>query len=100
MPAPRGGRRLRSETTTTRICPAISGATQYSPCFECSRLVDLSLLKLAQSSKLKSQLASQLLNFPSSALRPPLRQNPCLSIRSAHPQPPLAGGGARCLPAV
>ena len=26
------------ETTTTGICPAISGATQYSPCFECSRL--------------------------------------------------------------
>ena len=36
--APRGGRRLRSETTTTGICPAISGATQCSPCFECSRL--------------------------------------------------------------
>ena len=26
------------ETTTTGICPAISGATQNSPCFECSRL--------------------------------------------------------------
>ena len=24
-------------TTTTGICPAISGATQNSPCFECSR---------------------------------------------------------------
>ena len=27
MQAPRGGRRLRSETTTTGGCPAISGAT-------------------------------------------------------------------------
>jgi hypothetical protein len=41
----------------------------------------------------QSQLASQLLNFPSRALRPPLRQHPCLSIRSAHPHPPLARGG-------
>ena len=40
------------ETTTTAICPAISGATQYSSCFECSRLVDLSLLNLAHSSQL------------------------------------------------
>ena len=40
----------RGETTTTGICPAISGATQNSPCFECSRLVDLSLLNLAHSS--------------------------------------------------
>ena len=39
------------------------------------------------------QLASQLQNFPSRALRPPLRQHPCLSIRSAHPHPPLARGG-------
>ena len=39
------------ETTTTGISPAISGATQYSPCFECSRLVDLSLLNLAHSSQ-------------------------------------------------
>ena len=40
-------------TTTTGICPAISGATQNSPCFECSRLVDLSLLNLlAHSSQL------------------------------------------------
>ena len=38
-------------TTTTGICPAISGATQYSPCYECSRLVDLSLLNLANSSQ-------------------------------------------------
>ena len=51
MPAPRGGRRLRSETTTTGTCPAISGTTQYSPCFECLRLVDLSLLNLAHSSQ-------------------------------------------------
>ena len=36
---------------TTTGCPAISGATQYSPCFECSRLVDLSLLNLAHSSQ-------------------------------------------------
>ena len=48
----------------------------------------------------QSQLASQLLNFPSRVLRPPLRQHPCLSIRSAHPHPPLARGGARGLPAV
>ena len=41
----------------------------------------------------QSQLASQLLNFPSRALRPPLRQHPCLSIRSAHTHPPLARGG-------
>ena len=41
----------------------------------------------------QSQLASQLLNFPSRALRPPLRQHPCLSIISAHPHPPLARGG-------
>ena len=26
----------RSETPTAGICPAISGAAQYSPCFECS----------------------------------------------------------------
>ena len=37
-PSPRGG-------------VGISGATQNSPCFGCSRLVDLSLLNLAQSSK-------------------------------------------------
>jgi hypothetical protein len=36
---------------TTGICPAISGATKYFPCSECSRLVDLSILNLAQSSK-------------------------------------------------
>ena len=41
----------RGATTTTGICPAISGATQYSPCFECPRLVDLSLLNLARSSQ-------------------------------------------------
>ena len=41
----------------------------------------------------QSQRASQLLNFPSRALRPPLRQHPCLSIRSAHTHPPLARGG-------
>ena len=41
----------------------------------------------------QSQLASQLLNFPSRALRPPLRQHPCLCIRSAHTHPPLARGG-------
>ena len=39
------------QTTTTGICPAISGATQNSPCFECLRLVDLSLLNLAHSSQ-------------------------------------------------
>ena len=39
------------------------------------------------------QLASQLLNFPSRALRPPLRQHPCLGMRSAHPHLPLARGG-------
>ena len=43
------------ETTTTGICPAISGATQNSPCFECSRLVDLSLLNLAHSSQLTAR---------------------------------------------
>ena len=46
-----------------------------------------------------SLLASQLLNFPSRALRPPLRQHPCLNICNAHPQPPLARGGrVVCLP--
>ena len=38
----------------------------------------------------QSQLTSQLLNFLSRLLRPPLRQHPCLSIRCAHLQPPLA----------
>ena len=47
----------------------------------------------------QSQLASQLLNFPSRALCPPLRQHPCLNIRSAHPHPQLARGGrVVCLP--
>ena len=40
------------------VCKVISAvliymATQYSPCFECSRLVDLSLLNLAHSSQLR-----------------------------------------------
>ena len=51
LPVQRGCQLNRSETTTTGICPAISGATQHSPCFECSRLVDLSLLNLAHSSQ-------------------------------------------------
>ena len=35
----------------------------------------------------QSQLASQLLNFLSKILRSPLRQNPCVSIYSAHLNP-------------
>ena len=41
------------ETTTTGTCPAISGTTQYPPCFGCLRLVGLSLLNLAHSSQLQ-----------------------------------------------
>ena len=59
-----GGCQLdRGETTTTGICPAISGATQYSPCFECSRLVDLSLLNLAHSSQLFERAHARVANL-------------------------------------
>ena len=53
MPAPRGGRRLRSETTAAGICPAISGATPVLSVLRAPGWILMSLLNLTQSSKLK-----------------------------------------------
>ena len=42
---------LQKKIAVGQLLKPLVGPPQYSPCFECLRLVDLSLLKLAQSSK-------------------------------------------------
>ena len=49
----------RGETTTTGICPAISGATQYSPALSAPGWILMSLLNLAHSSQWGPSVASR-----------------------------------------